>query len=153
MKTAFDIAMQNRKAFSGFLKNTPYEDLVKIPSGFRNNIFWNIAHVVVIQQQLLYKRSGLEMMIDSDMEKKYGNGSVPEEKVSQEEIERIDNLLLSCIRQSREDYSKNIFREYKELTTRAGVVLKNIDDAIHFNTYHEGLHLGYIFSLFKAINN
>jgi hypothetical protein len=33
------------------------EQLNKIPEGYNNNLIWNIAHVVVVQQMLVYKLS------------------------------------------------------------------------------------------------
>ncbi|WP_370628048.1 DinB family protein [Cellulophaga sp. HaHa_2_1] len=52
MEKLFNITLQNRKILYKFLKDTPREQLLKIPEGFRNNIWWNIAHVVVTQQVL-----------------------------------------------------------------------------------------------------
>ena len=63
MQKLFDITLKNRRLLHKILTSTSKEDLLKIPGGFRNNIWWNIAHVVVTQQLLVYKMSGLQVRI------------------------------------------------------------------------------------------
>jgi hypothetical protein len=41
-----------------------------IPEGYSNNLIWNIAHIIVVQQMLVYKLSGLPMMISDEMVEK-----------------------------------------------------------------------------------
>ena len=43
---------QVRKNLLDLLQNTSEKDLLTIPDGFNNNIYWNIAHCIA-QQQLL----------------------------------------------------------------------------------------------------
>jgi hypothetical protein len=45
-----------------------FDQLNTIPEGYSNNLIWNIAHIVV-QQMLVYKLSGLPMMISDEMVK------------------------------------------------------------------------------------
>ncbi len=128
------------------------DDLTTIPKGFKNNILWNIAHSITIQQRLAYSLSGEKMHIPEDFVEKYGNGSVPEENITAEEINRVESLLFSPLEKTKEDYEKGIFKTFTTYTTSAKITLKNIDDAILFNSYHEGLHLGYIFAIRKALS-
>ena len=69
------------------------EQLNKVPEGFSNNLIWNIGHIVVVQQMLVYKLSGLNMMISDEMVEKYKKGTRPEEPVGQTEIDEIKKLL------------------------------------------------------------
>ena len=43
------------------------EQLNAIPEGFKNNIAWNIAHLVVTQQLLCYRLSGVPCLISDEM--------------------------------------------------------------------------------------
>jgi hypothetical protein len=45
------------------------EQLNKIPEGYNNNLIWNIAHVVVVQQMLVYKYLNSMMISDEMVEK------------------------------------------------------------------------------------
>jgi hypothetical protein len=151
MEFLFNTTLQNRKIFYKFLKNTPKEQLLKIPKGYRNNIWWNIAHVVVTQQILAYKLSNLPMRIPQELVDKFQKGTVPDGTATDEEIEEIKGFLFSTVEWAQEDYEKGIFKEFKEYTTSLNVTLKNVEDAIAFNVYHEGLHLGVVLSLQKVL--
>ena len=123
----------------------------KIPVGFSNNLIWNIGHIIVAQQVLVYKLSGLPMMIADEMVDKYKNGSRPERDVTQAELDEIKNLLLETINKTAADYNNGVFKTYNEYTTSIGFNLKNAEEAIVYNNFHEGLHLGIMMSLRKFI--
>lgn len=151
MKNQLEITLQNRKNLYALLENLTKEDLLEIPKGFRNNIWWNIAHVVVTQQLLVYKFSGQQMRIPQELVDKFKKGTVPDGTASDEEIKTITNLLLSTIAWTQEDYTAGLFKNYNEYTTSAKVTLRNIEDAIAFNIFHEGIHFGSILALRKML--
>ncbi len=151
MENLFDITLKNRRLLYRILEKTPKEELLRIPEGFRNNIWWNVAHVVVTQQLLVYKMSGLAVRIPEKYIEPFKKGSVPERAPLEEEIKEIGGFLLSTVEWMREDYETNLFQEFNEYTTSLDVTLKNVEDAMAFNTFHEGLHLGAILALQKAV--
>lgn len=151
MKKLFDITLQNRKILYKVLKNTPREQFLKIPDGSRNSIWWNIAHVVVTQQLLVYKMSGLPLLIPTEFVDKFKKGTVPDGNATDQEIEVIEGFLFSTVERSAEDYENGLFKNYEEYTTSANVTLRNVEDGIAFNFFHEGLHLGTILSLQKML--
>ncbi|WP_461587408.1 DinB family protein [Winogradskyella sp.] len=153
MEWAFDITIKNRKLLKGFLDNMSLEDLNTIPKGFNNNIIWNIAHVIVTQQLLVYKLSGLPTIVSNEMIDAYRKGTKPEKDVTEAEVATIKNLLFSTIEKSKEDYESKIFQTYNEYTVTTKNTLSNVEEAIEFNNFHEGIHLGYILALRKALNN
>ena len=145
------IAITSRKVLSQFLDDYTLEQLNKIPVGFSNNMIWNIAHSIVVQQMLVYKLSGLPMILSDEMAEKFKRGTKPEQDVTQEEVIQIQSLLLDPIEKTNEDFENKIFKTYQEFTTLSGVTLKNVEDALIFNCYHEALHLGIIMSIRKFI--
>ncbi len=153
MEYLFTILIQNRKLLYAILRKTRTEDLFIIPEGFRNHLYWNIAHVVVTQQLITYGLSNLPLQVPKDWVERYAKGTVPgNEAVSDSEISQLEEWLLATIEQTREDYKKGIFKTYKPYTTSTGVQLGSVEDALAFNVYHEGLHLGAVLALKKAIN-
>lgn len=151
MKNELGITLQNRKNLLAILENTPKEDLLRIPKEFRNNIWWNIAHVVVTQQILVYKFSGVPMLVSEELVAKFMKGTVPDGAASDDEIAQITGVLVSTIERTQEDYEAGRFKDFKPYTTSAKVTLNNVQDAISFNNFHEGIHLGSIFALRKML--
>ena len=151
MQRTFEITRTSRKIVSQFLDNYSLEQLNKIPNGFKNNLIWNIAHIVVTQQLLVYKFSGLPMMVSDELVQKYMKGTKPELDATQADVEEIKTLLAKTIDQTKEDYDNGIFKNYQEYPTSTGFVLRNVEDAMVFNNFHEGLHIGIMMSLRKLI--
>ncbi|MDV7137849.1 DinB family protein [Maribacter sp. TH_r10] len=151
MERLFNITLQNRKALYSVLTKTPKELLLKIPNGYRNNIWWNIAHVVVTQQLLVYKLSGVDMKIPLELVDKFKKGSVPDGTATDDEIDMIKGFLFSTIEWAQEDYENGVFKDFVVYETSAKVTLNNVEDAIAFNLFHEGLHLGVVLSLKKVL--
>lgn len=151
MNYAFDITLKNRKILNSFLKSFSLEELNRVPEGFNNNIIWNIAHVIVVQQLLVYNLSGLPMMINDEMIAKYKKGSKVEKDVTQDEVNEIMELLFSTVEKMKDDYKNHIFKNYNAYTTSTNSSMTNVEEAIAFNNFHEGIHLGYILALKKSI--
>ncbi|WP_299258784.1 DinB family protein [uncultured Aquimarina sp.] len=151
MKDQLEITKTNRRLLTKIMDKYSLEDLNKVPEGFSNNLIWNIAHVVVTQQLLVYKLSGLPLMIDDEMISLYKKGTKTERTVSQEEVNTIRELLFSTLDKTEEDISAGIFKKYQEYPTSTGFVLKSVKDAMSFNNFHEGIHLGYILALKKSL--
>ncbi len=151
MDRTFDITGISRKTLSQFLQGYTLEQLNAIPEGFSNNLIWNIGHIVVVQQLLVYNLSGLPMMVSEEMITKYKKGTKPQHNATQAEVDEIQSLLFETINQTKADLDNKIFKNYNEYPTSTGFVLKNAEDAIAFNVYHEALHIGIMMSIKKFI--
>ena len=151
MDWAFDIAIKNRKLLESFIEKQTLEELNKVPEGFNNNIIWNIAHTIVTQQLLVYNLSGRPMLLSEEMVAAYRKGTKTERDLSQDEVNVIKGLLFSTIEKTKEDYDNNFFQSYTEYSVSTKSTLSNVEEAIDFNNFHEGLHFGYILALRKSL--
>ncbi len=151
MDTTLEITRSSRKVMLHFIESLSLEQLNTVPPGYNNNIIWNIGHCIVVHQMLVYKLSGLPMMISDEMVNKYKRGTRPEGAADQSEVDRIKTLLFSTIDKTREDISANIFQNYQPFTTMSGFELRDAATAMEFNNYHEGVHTGVMMSLRKFI--
>ena len=151
MQDTFEVNRTGRKMLSSYFENYTLEQLNKIPEGFSNNLIWNLGHIVVTQQLLVYKLSGLPMAVSEEMVEKYRKGTKPEHDVTQEEANQIQALLFQTIDQLEVDYKNGIFVNYQEYPTSTGYILKSTKGAIEFNNFHEGLHIGIMMSIRKFI--
>jgi len=151
MNWTFDICLKNRNILDGFLNQFSLDKLNKIPDGFSNNLIWNIAHVIVTQQLLVYGNSQLPMLVSDEMVAKYRKGTKAEHDVNQEEVNEIRSLLFSTLEKTQDDYFNGHFKNYIEYTVSTKSTLTNVEEALEFNNFHEGMHLGYILALKKLI--
>lgn len=151
MQEILDINRTSRKMLSQILGSYTLEQLNFVPEGYSNNVIWNIAHVIVVQQMLVYKLSGLPMMISDEMVENYKKGTRPGHRVTQAEVDEIQILLMETISQTETDLNNKNFINYQEYPTSAGITLKSAAEAMSFNDFHEGLHIGIIMSIRKFI--
>ncbi len=106
---------------------------------------------MVTQQVLVYKLCGLPLRIPERLVLKFKNGTVPDGTATDEEIAEIKELLVSTIELTLQDYEKGLFERYIVFNTSVAITLSNVEEAMAFNVYHEGLHLGVIQSLEKVL--
>ena len=151
MNTSFKIWKKNREQLLEYFDKYTLEQLNKIPSGFSNNLIWNIGHVIVVQQALVYKASGLEAYVSEDLFKLYMPGTIPKGNTSQVQVDNLIGLLMSLIEKTEADFQNGKFVTYNERKAGAGIILSSIEDAIQFNNYHEGLHFGYMMNIRKFV--
>ncbi len=151
MEQTFELNRTCRKLIAPFLEDYTLDQLNTIPEGFSNNLFWNIAHVVVTQQLLIYKLSGLNMLVSDELVDQYRKGTKPEQPATQADVDLIKSLLFDTIDQTQADYGSGVFTQFTEYPTSSGFVLKNVKDAMAYNNFHEGLHLGIMMSMRKLL--
>lgn len=127
------------------------DQLNEVPSGFNNNIVWNLGHLIAAQQGVCYSRAGVKPVVDEKYIVLYKSGTKPEQYIDDNEAETIKKLLLSPLDLLETDYQNNVLDNYPLWATRYGVELSNIEDALQFLLFHEGLHLGSIIALKKLV--
>lgn len=151
MLKRFDTLLKSRQLILKIIEGLSNQQLNKIPNGFNNNIAWNIVHLLVTQQLLCYKLSGLDCLISEEVINDFRKGSSPSFQITDKEFEAYMIQFLEFPKKLDEDYSKGLFQNYNEYTTSVNVTLSSIEDAIDFNLLHEGIHLGIILQLKKFV--
>jgi hypothetical protein len=133
------------------IKDLTTEQWNKIPEGFNNNIAWNLGHLIAAQQGMCYKRANLTPHISDEFWEQFRTGSKPGADLSAGEIENLKSLFLTLMDQLDADYNNQIFGNYTAWSTRYGVEITSIEDALRFLPYHEGLHAGTIGALKRLL--
>ncbi len=151
MESIFKTWKTNRNLYLEYFDKYTMEQLNKIPDGFSNNLIWNIGHIIVAQQALIYKSSNLPGYISKDLFELYKPGTKPTEQTSENEINELKNLLISLIEKTEIDFYNGKFVTFNERMTGTGFHLSLLNDAFHFNNYHEGLHLGLMMNIRKFL--
>jgi len=147
MQEAIERIKNERTYILKLIEDLDAEQLNKIPVGLNNNIIWNLGHLIASQQSICYRRVGLEMFVEEKYFTAYRPGTKPNTFVDHAEIECMKKLFLTAIDKFEKDYDDGLFLNYPTWTTLYGIEINNIEDAVHFVLFHEGLHTGYIMAL------
>ncbi len=151
MQYHFNALKTTRQNILKMVDGLSTEQLNKIPEGFNNNLAWHLGHVLVTQQLLVYKLSGLSPKISDEWIAKYKKGSKPEAFISTEEIEDIKQQLVTLPTQTETDFAAGVFQSFNSYPTSYGITLNSTEDAISFNNVHEAMHLGNVISMRKLV--
>ena len=141
----------SRKIYLEVFDKYSLDQMNIVPDKFSNNIIWNIGHIVAAQQSLVYKTSNLPINIPEDFFDRYKPGTKPMRTISLNEADEIKSLLISMINQTETDLANGKFVSFTERNTITGFHLGNLKDALVFNNYHEGLHMGCIKSIGRIV--
>jgi len=151
MKTQFDILKTSRQLALKAINDLTLEQIHTIPDGFKNNIAWNVAHLVVTQQLLQYKLSGLDCLVPDELIELHRKGTFPTTTFTEDEFEEVKDLFAGLPDTLEKDFNEGIFENYHAYETSTGFVLDTFEAAVNFNNYHEGIHLGIILALKKLV--
>lgn len=151
MKTSLKVTKTSRNVLLNFIEKNSLDQLNTIPEGYSNNLIWNIGHIVVVQQMLLYHLSNIPMMVSTEMVEKYRKGTKPETPVTQDEVDEIKSLLFSTLEKTEKDIETDIFKTYNEFTSMTGFHCQSAKDAVVFNNFHEGVHIGIMMRIQKLV--
>jgi hypothetical protein len=151
MTKAIEIIKLPRLSLLKAVEDLSIEQLNKIPAGFNNNIAWNLAHLIATQQNLCYKKAGINVLIEERLFTPFLPGTKPDKFMDVADMGIIKDIFLSSLDQLETDLQSGKFTNYQPWTTRYGNSINNIDEAVAFLPYHEGIHTGYIWALKRVI--
>ncbi|MDI3318312.1 DinB family protein [Pinibacter soli] len=153
-----DKRVEKIKGFRTFLlqqiEELTIDQLNKIPDGFNNNIVWNIAHMICTEQIVCYVRSNLPVIVEDKYFSPYLPGTKPTSFVDVDDVAIIKQFFTGTSDQLNADLDHKSFANYSPsvaIPKTYGFEVNNIDDALEYLLYHEGLHSGYVMSLKRMV--
>ncbi len=148
---ALDVTRKTRRSTLQIVDALDPAALTVVPDGFSNHVLWNVGHLVVTMQSLVYGLSGQPLGVPDGWLDAFRKGSTPEDGVAAVPYGEIRDAFLALPDQAEADLRAGAFRQYREYLTTPGVVLADVGGALRFNLFHEGLHLGSILALRKLV--
>lgn len=153
---AIDNILQARNMILKITDGISEEKMFLIPRGFNNNLYWNLGHVSATMALLTYKLSGLSLPLEEQFILSFGKGSSPSSWADKSKIPTISELkqiLKDLPMQIQKDLHEKEFTNFKAYETSAGISLQNINDALEFVFFHDGLHIGYMLAQKRVLLN
>ena len=142
-----------RTKMAGFARaNAAHAD--RIPAGWNNNLRWHIGHLVVTPQRLTYGVMGEAVRVPEAYNgwfmkgtgpRDWGNAPVPPLEQLIEEMTAESEKLFA-------DMEPRLRLPYKQpYETSVGIVLHNPADSLLMSYMHDGIHLGMLLALGRAL--
>ncbi len=150
LSAAADILIERRQnLYQDFLKGLSQEQWFTQPDGFANNIAWNVGHLVVAQQGLIYGRLGVDGYLTPELPPMFRPGTSPTDWTAQPDMDEIIKLFLEWPQKLAADIEAGKFDNYVQPEGGEGPpkVPQSALHAMIFNQFHEGLHRGHILDL------
>lgn len=153
LESILDNIKYTRQHFLTLIEDCSSEEMNAIPPGFRNNLIWNLGHVIAAQQNLCYVFSGVTPRVDQALIDMYKPFTAPEAPASADHIQLIRKLAADTVGWLIDDYRQNIFKTYAVRHTKYGPVLSTTEEAIAYVSTHETMHFGYAKALLKLLRS
>ncbi|MEM7331849.1 MAG: DinB family protein [Chloroflexota bacterium] len=138
---------QIRRNLAGLMKSFTEEQMLFIPDGFDNNIAWNFGHIVYVQESLTYRHTGSPTLTTEAHKATFDKGTSPADWTSAPDLAEVRELLKATGKKLGSDYESGMFTNFQPYTTSTGFSVSNIEQALTFVNFHEGLHLGTILAI------
>ncbi len=152
-QAAIGIHRQIRSSIFSAVEGLSSRQLHAVPPRYDNNIAWNLGHIAVVQQRIIYGSSGLPLSVPEDMIPLYLPGTSPADWETEPDAEALVAMLMPQQEQLESDYAAGRFNEgeFKGFTSRSGLTLGDLDGVLNFNIYHESQHYGFILALINLV--
>lgn len=145
------ITTQNRKAFKKILDSFNLEQLNEIPSGFNNNIVWNVAHVISIQQFITYGLTNTPYFVNEDFVSSFTRGTKPSMYYDNVFIESLKTLLFTSLDDLHYRCQHSPDMVFHPFMTAIKFEITDLMSALAFNQYHEAIHMGAVMNMRKFL--
>lgn len=139
----FDQLKVVRKNTINAVKDLTDSQTDNIPTGFNNNIRWNLGHVYLVQERFAFGFTEIPMQLPEVYVDLFGKDTKPSEwrvqpptlaelvKLLEDQTNRIQEKLNNCLDEVLA----------KPLTMPSGLTLKTVREFLTFSMYHEGMHV------------
>ncbi|WP_454801316.1 DinB family protein [Mucilaginibacter phyllosphaerae] len=141
---------ENRKLLLNHTANLNEHQYNLVPPGYNNNIIWNMGHLLVVSENILYKDSPYHRPVQELIKPRFQRGSQPEDVVSDDEILLIRHSLM----QTAGFYIKTmgIGEAIEELGASSNSVVPLVsEERMQFLLFHEQIHYNRINRLMQLV--
>lgn len=154
MHPALSFARATRLKMLEMTESLSTGELNHIPEKLSNNLAWQMGHVTVITEALMYLRGGIQPERPITGLKHYMKGSRPEAFIPESEITQIKTRLLSSLDELEQTLPQQNIHQPLEtpfINSFIGMTYGTLDELLWFTSHHDMLHLGNMTTLKKMI--
>jgi hypothetical protein len=126
-----------------------------VPSGWKNNLRWHLGHLILTPHLLTYGLLKEDLVVPATWRPLFAKDTSPLNWTTGETVPSYEQLLSEFIPRTEalfESMAPRVLEPYPTpYTTTPGVVLESPLHSLNFSQIHDGLHVGMIFALRRAL--
>ncbi|QGQ94131.1 DinB family protein [Paenibacillus psychroresistens] len=119
-----------------------------MPANFNNTIQWHVGHILLVQDRLTLRLMGEKISLPEEYTAWFGPGTKPADWQGQPPAVE---LLLQELREQTERLQIFISGKLADKLAVPFLHYETLEESIGYSFYHEGIHLGYMMGLRRAI--
>lgn len=130
-------------------ENLTVDQLNTIPYGFNNSIVWNLGHILVVTDEILYENSPFSIPAHDFDISGFKKGTRPDNVIDEKDISLINSALSDTVPRFRKlinAYAMDTQNNESQLLEKLGN-----DKSIHFILFHEDMHIPTILHQLKLV--
>lgn len=135
------------------LESIPESQADIIPAGFHNNIRWNFGHIFTVQEYLVFHFATGEAKLPEGFAGWFNKGTSPADwTTTPPTLAELAGYLKEQTGRIQQTFTGRLGEKAaKPFILREGMQFETIGEIINFTLYHEGLHVGGIKGIQRAI--
>lgn len=150
MKARYDSGNQLRAYLLKTAGGLSHEQLTAIPAGFKNNILWNLGHIAWAQGVFSWELCGKTPPVPKVYHDLFKNDTSPADWKETPDADEVKNVLAALNQQQLDAETGGELAKRKPFSL-GSLVIETNEDAMLFNLWHEGIHLGMIMSIKRLV--
>ncbi len=131
-------------------------DADRIPAGWNNNVRWHVGHLVVTPRRLTALLLGEELGLPAEYSKWFAKGTSPSDW-GDDAVPPLEQLLGELSSETERvfaDMEPRLAEAFpRSYGTTLGTVLKTPADGLTMSFIHDGIHVGLLLALARALKS
>ncbi|KPB03216.1 DinB family protein [Bacillus sp. CHD6a] len=124
----------------------------EMPGNVKNSVRWNLGHIFVSQDTLLYPFLGEEHHVPKDYLELFARGSSPHQwKTEVPTLQEIRNYLVEQPNRIQKEFTGKLEEPIQQPFKLGEYELTTLGELLNFSIWHEGLHQGAINTIKRAV--
>ena len=150
MKARYDSGNQLRAYLLKTVGGLSNEQLLAVPPGLKNNILWNLGHIAWAQGVFAWELCGKAPPVPKSYHDLFKNDTSPADWKETPGAEEVKSVLAELNQRQLEAETSGQLANRKPFSL-GSLLIETNDDAMLFNLWHEGIHLGMIMSIKRLV--
>lgn len=155
LNTLTDQTLATRETIVKLLKTIPVEQADTIPPTWKNNARWHAGHLIITPCLLTYGLLKEPLTVPEEYRTWFAKGTDPTQWPDSSAVPTLSDLADDIMPVSgrifdamKDRADEPLIEPYK---TSVGIVLKNTGEALSMSLMHDGIHLGMLLALKRAL--